>query len=193
MEPVETRQVMKAIPIRTVCAVYALLLFLMVLTGCMRSIPEVMPPVIVPTLESSSAPPTEPSLLPPAEIGSLDAWIEVDLAKQIVILHEGALILAEVPASTGVTSDPKYATPPGLYRVESKDKGPVESVPGVYVNDLIMFDTRNGNGIHSRPMDAAGNLLDATLGKPATAGCVRVGESSRVFEFAQAGMWVWIH
>jgi hypothetical protein len=77
--------------------------------------------------------------------------------------------------------------------VEGKDKGPVESVPGVFVHDLIMFDTRNGNGIHSRPMDADGKVLDATLGKPATAGCVRVGESASVFEFARVGMWVWIH
>jgi lipoprotein-anchoring transpeptidase ErfK/SrfK len=92
-----------------------------------------------------------------------------------------------------VTSDPKYATPPGVYRVQSKEKGPIESVAGVYVSDVIMFDIQNGNGIHSRPMDAKGKLLDATLGQPATAGCVRVGESASVFEFARLGMWVWIH
>jgi hypothetical protein len=42
-------------------------------------------------------------------------------------------------------------------------------------------------------MDAAGNLLDATLGEPATAGCVRVGDSAAVYEFARFDMWVWVH
>ena len=110
-----------------------------------------------------------------------------------MILHESGSVIAEYLASTGVTSDPKYATPPGLYHVQSKEKGPIESVPGVFVSDIIMFDIPNGNGIHSRPMDNKGRTLDATLGQPVTAGCVRVEESARVFEFAQLGMWVWIH
>jgi hypothetical protein len=54
-----------------------------------------MLPVILPTLESSPAPLPEPTVLPPAEIGRSEAWIEVDLAKQTVILHKGNIILAE--------------------------------------------------------------------------------------------------
>ena len=77
--------------------------------------------------------------------------------------------------------------------MQSKDRGPIESVPGVFVSDVIMFDLGRGNGFHSRPMDANGTLLDATLGEPSTAGCVRVGEAARLFEFAQVGMRVWIH
>ena len=130
---------------------------------------------------------------PPTQISSSASWIEVDLVKQTVILHEGGSVIAEYPASTGITSDPKYATPPGLYHVQSKEKGPIESVPGVFVSDVIMFDILHGNGIHSRPMDKQGKILDTTLGQPATAGCVRVGVSASVFEFAKLGMWVWIH
>ena len=130
---------------------------------------------------------------PPTQISSSASWIEVDLAKQIVVLHESGAILAEYAASTGITSESKYATPAGLYHVQSKEKGPIESVPGVFVSDVIMFDIFNGNGIHSRPMDKQGEILDTTLGQPATAGCVRVGESVSVFEFAKLGMWVWIH
>jgi lipoprotein-anchoring transpeptidase ErfK/SrfK len=148
---------------------------------------------IPPALEMELTPSTSHPVQPPTQISSSAAWIEVDLAKQTVILHESSSVIAEYLASTGVTSDPKYATPPGLYHVQSKEKGPIESVPGVFVSDIIMFDILNGNGIHSRPMDAKGNILDATLGQPATAGCVRVGESARVFEFARLGMWVWIH
>ena len=148
---------------------------------------------IAPTLEREQTLSTPLPIQLPTQISSSASWIEVDLEKQTVILHEGDLVIAEYLASTGVTSDPKYATPPGLYNVQRKEKGPIESVPGVFVSDIIMFDILNGNGIHSRPMDAKGNILDATLGQPATAGCVRVGESASVFEFAQLGMRVWIH
>ena len=148
---------------------------------------------IPPTLERELTPQTSLLVQPPTQISSSAAWIEVDLAKQTVILHESGSVIAEYLASTGITSDPKYATHPGLYRVQSKEKGPIESVPGVFVSDIIMFDIPNGNGIHSRLMDAKGNILDPTLGQPATAGCVRVGESASVFEFARLGMWVWIH
>lgn len=130
---------------------------------------------------------------PPSRIDPSASWIEIDLAKQILALHQGGGVLAEYAVSTGVMSDPKYVTPPDLYRVQSKDKGPVESAPGVFVADIVMFDLGRGNGIHSLPMDPAGAVLDATLGTPGTAGCVRVAESSRVFAFAQLGMWVWIH
>ncbi len=132
-------------------------------------------------------------LAPPAWIRPSDSWIEIDLAAQTLTLHEGSVILATYPVSTGVMTDPKYATPPDLYRVQSMDPGPIENVPGVFISDIIMFDLGRGNGIHSLPMDAAGTVVDSTVGVPATAGCVRVSESRRVFEFAEIGMWVWIH
>ena len=137
--------------------------------------------------------PITPSPALPAFIDPVSSWIEVDLARQVVILHEHGSVLAEFPASTGVTTDPKYATPPGLYQVQSKDKGPVESVPGVFVSDVVMFDIGKGNGFHSRPMDAQGNIIEETLGKPSTAGCVRLGEAAALFDFARVGMKVWIH
>ncbi len=150
-------------------------------------------PVAPPPLLTQAPIPATPSPTLPAQIRASSPWIEVDLAKQTVILHDQGTIIAELLASTGVTNDPQYATPPGLYRVQSKDRGPVESVPGVFVTDVVMFDLGQGNGFHSRPVDSQGRLLDETLGVPGTAGCVRVGESARLFDFAQLGMWVWIH
>jgi len=163
------------------------------IAACAQAPPQPSTVTMPPTLERELTPSTSLPVQPPTQISSSASWIEVDLAKQTVVLHAGDAVIAEYLASTGVTSDPKYATPPGLYRVQSKEQRPIESVPGVFVTDLIMFDIRNGNGIHSRPMDDKGKILEATLGQPATAGCVRVGESARVFEFAQLGMWVWIH
>jgi hypothetical protein len=63
----------------------------------------------------------------------------------------------------------------------------------VYVSDIVIFDAWNGLGPHSRPMDADSRLLDETLGEPATASCVRVGDLAAVYQFARLGMWVWVH
>ncbi len=164
----------------------ALLLALVLLAACASPAPGAQ-------LATATAVPASPSPSLPALLDPASSWIEVDVARQVVILHQAGALLAEYAASTGVTSDPQYATPPGLYQVQSKDKGPVESVPGVFVSDVIMFDVGKGNGFHSRPMDAQGNVLDETLGTPATAGCVRVGESAALFDFAKVGMKVWIH
>src|SRR5512143_720747 len=164
------------------------LLSFILLTACASPSPASAPEPPAP-----AALPASPTPAPPALILPDSSWIEVDLVKQVVILHKGGAVLAAYPASTGVTNDPQYATPPGLYQVQSKDKGPIESVPGVFVSDVVMFDIGKGNGFHSRPMDADGNILDETLGAPSTAGCVRVGESAALFEFAQVGMKVWIH
>ena len=167
--------------------------FVTLIEACTQVPSQPLTATVPPTLEREDTLSTPLPIQPPTQISSSASWIEVDLAKQTVILHESDSIIAEYLASTGVTSDPKYATPPGLYRVQSKEKGPIENVPDVFVSDIIMFDIQNGNGIHSRPMDNKGRTLDATLGQPVTAGCVRVEESARVFEFAQLGMWVWIH
>jgi hypothetical protein len=39
-------------------------------------------------------------------------------------------------------------------------------------------------------MDADGKVLDPTIGKPASAGCIRVAESAMLYEFAEIGMKV---
>lgn len=126
----------------------------------------------------------------PDYIRPADSWIEVQLDRQSVLLHEGPEIIAELPASSGVEG---HETPPGLYRVQVMEKGPIENVPGVWVSDILIFHWGLGIGIHSMPMDAQGKVLDSTLGQPSTGGCVRVGESARVFDFAEVGMHVWVH
>ena len=167
--------------------------FVALSTACVRASQQPATAILTSTPPQESITVTPLPDLPPTQISSSDSWIEVDLTKQVVVLHEDGSVLSEYMASTGITSDSTYATPAGLYHVQSKEKGPIESVPGVFVSDVIMFDVLNGNGIHSRPMDKQGQILDPTLGQPATAGCVRVGESASVFEFARLGMWVWIH
>jgi hypothetical protein len=145
-----------------------------------------------PTASSPAA--VTPSLQPlPAEIAAASEWIEVDLANQEVLLHRDGAVVAQFPAATGLTTYAKYRTPAGVFDIQVKQKGPIENVPGVFVSDMLIYDLEGGIGIHSRPMDAEDNLLDERLGLPITGGCVRVGESAQVYDFAKAGMWVWVH
>jgi lipoprotein-anchoring transpeptidase ErfK/SrfK len=134
-----------------------------------------------------------PTPTPPPEIRADERWIEVDVSAQMVRLHDGDQVLGEYLAATGVNTSPETTTYTGLFEVQQMMRGPVESIPGVYVTDVVIFDLFHGNGLHSMPMDKNKNILDEALGKPATAGCVRVGESAAVFKFAKIGMKVWVH
>lgn len=115
-------------------------------------------------------------------------WIEVLLNEQEVLLHDGEELVGEYLVSTGLGTNPETTTYPGEYRVQSMWRGPDETAPGVFV-----FDWGHGNGFHSLPMDKDGNILDPTLGKPATAGCIRLANSDELYQFAEAGVKVIIH
>jgi hypothetical protein len=117
----------------------------------------------------------------------------VSLQEQMVRLHVSDRVVAEYPAATGVNTRPETTTYPGLFEVRHKYKGPIETAPDTYVRDVLEFDLEHGNGFHSLPMDARGHVLDDRVGTPVTAGCVRVAESTAVYDFATLGMKVWIH
>ena len=117
----------------------------------------------------------------------------MDVPVQLVRLHDGNQVVGEYLAATGINTSPETTTYTGLFEVQQMMKGPVESVPALYVTDVIIFDLMHRNGFHSKPMDKDKNTLDETLGKPATAGCARVGESTAVFSFARLGMKVWVN
>jgi hypothetical protein len=120
-------------------------------------------------------------------------WIEVLLDEQKAILHDGDEIVGDYLVSTGVGTSPETTTYPGEYRVQSMWRGPEETIPDVFVKDVVVFDWGHGNGFHSLPMDKDGNILDPTLGKPASAGCIRLVDSDELYQFAELGMKVVIH
>jgi lipoprotein-anchoring transpeptidase ErfK/SrfK len=148
-------------------------------------------PTPFPTASQPTATSTQAVLAPPVQPDQ--RWIEVDLAAQVLRLRLGPQILAEFPIATGVGTAPEWTTWPGVYHVQQKIKGPIENVPGVFVSDILIYDFGAGVGIHSLPMDLDGRVLDATLGEPASGGCVRVGESAAVYAFARLGTVVWVH
>jgi len=151
---------------------------LLALAAC-TSLPR-SSPAATPLLFEASKVPTE----------SAERWIEVMLDEQKVYLHEGGTIVAVYDVASGAGESPETTTPPGEYNVLSMWPGPEESAPGVFVRDVVVFDWIHGNGFHSLPMDDEGNVLDETLGQPATAGCIRLADSRALYDFARLGMQV---
>jgi lipoprotein-anchoring transpeptidase ErfK/SrfK len=145
------------------------------------------------TLTTIASPSPQPDSALRFDIPPTGRWIEVSLHEQVVRLHEGDSIVAEYPAATGVNDSPEHTTYPGIFEVQRKYRGPVETAPGVFVTDVLEFDIEHGNGFHSLPMDENGHVLDDRLGHPATAGCVRTAESAAIYDFALLGMKVWVH
>ena len=114
------------------------------------------------------------------------------LEDQMVYLRQGDQLRAALPISSGVGNSPSTTTYAGEYTVETMYPGPEETVPGVFVHDIIIFDWEHGNGFHSLPTNADGTILDPTVGRPASAGCIRVRDSSTLYAFAKLGMRVLI-
>jgi lipoprotein-anchoring transpeptidase ErfK/SrfK len=186
------------------------ILSLLVLAGCVArtgrsALPAPDPsapaqPIRTPSPQVPASPTlTEPASSPSTPVPTGAAvhlagrWIEVDLTKHVVHLHDGETVLASHPAATGEGSRPEYTTWTGLFQVQQKYKGPEETVPGVFVSDILVFDLAHGNGFHSFPKDRDGKVLDARVGMAITAGCIRTAESAAIYDFAELGTRVWVH
>lgn len=141
--------------------------------------------------EPAIPPPPTSRWLPDQSPRPNERWLEVDLGRQLVFLREGNKVLRSIVASTGV---PEANTEVGSFRVyEMNPNFQYLARYGDYIINWVAFDGRWPIGFHSRPMDARGNVVDATLGKPASHGCVRTAESDVIFDFAELGMRVEVH
>lgn len=147
----------------------------------------------VPAAIPSPTPATGSSTTSEPTRDQTEEWIEVVLDEQRVNLWQGSRLITSLSMSSGVGISPETTTYPGEYRVATMYPGPEESAPGVFVRDIVIFDWEHGNGFHSLTMDAGGNVLDSTIGTPATAGCIRLKDSARLYSFARIGMRVLIH
>ena len=156
----------------------SLSIFILFLGGCAS--PATLPPQ--PTEIATRANPTANQ--------SGARWIEVVLSDQTAYLWQGDQLTASLPIASGVGDSAATTTYPGEFTVESMYRGPEQTAPGVYVRDVVIFDWEHGNGFHSLPMDAKGVVLDPTIGRPASAGCIRVAESAVLYDFAYLGMKV---
>jgi lipoprotein-anchoring transpeptidase ErfK/SrfK len=156
--------------------IVALLVSLLLVTGCTTPAPATTAHAATP--DPSPAAGTE--------------WIEVVLAEQRAYLWRGDHLVAALAVSSGVGDSPSTTTYTGEFTIATMYPGPEETAPGVFVRDVVIFDWAHGNGFHSLPADANGVVLDPTVGKPASAGCIRVAQSGQLYEFAEVGMRVLI-
>lgn len=122
-----------------------------------------------------------------------ERWIEVDLGRHEVLLHEGARVIKTLPAATGRNDTPGTTTYPGIYEVYRKSRI-LQYLEGekVYIRDWVAFDAEWANGFHSFPLDEYGKVLDARVREGLSSGCVRTADSSFVYNFAEIGMTVFV-
>ena len=132
----------------------------------------------------------KPSVVIASPTSQAARWIDVVLGDQVAYLWQDGQLVASLPISSGVGDTPSTTTYTGEFTIATMYRGPEETVPGVFVQDVVIFDWEHGNGFHSLPMDANGAILDPTVGKPASAGCIRVADSELLYEFAELGMRV---
>lgn len=162
-------------------------LLVITLTACSgASIPPPTASLPLPTAIASATFPSSSPEAKPIAVG----WIEVVLEEQTVYLWKDHDLFATLSMSSGVAESPETTTYTGEFVVETMYPRPEQTVPGVYVRDIVIFDWDHGNGFHSLPTDANGHILDLTIGKPASAGCIRVAESAILYDFAEIGMKV---
>jgi hypothetical protein len=138
----------------------------------------------------NSIPPVSPNSTPTEQGTASSAWIEVVLEEQVAILWNDEVALKVLPIASGIGDSPGTTTYTGVYEIATMYRGPEQTAPGVYVRDIVIFDWDHGNGFHSLPLDENGHILDATIGIPASAGCIRVRDSAVLYEFAYLGMKV---
>jgi hypothetical protein len=112
--------------------------------------------------------------------------VDVSLAEQTAYFWKDGRLVRRLPIVSGAGISPETTTYPGEYRVYEKDRGPQETVPGVFVRDVVIFDYPHRNAFHSASMTVDGRLLEETVGRTTTAGCIRVPDSDFVYRFIDA-------
>jgi len=125
---------------------------------------------------------------PPAEARPDERWIDVDLARQMLVAYRGGRALFALPVSTGrgpVGSE--LATPPGVHRVwvklKTSDMDNLENLEAARnyaiqaVPWVMYFD--HGYGLH-------GAFWHRAFGRVQSHGCVNLtpGDAERLFEWS---------
>lgn len=162
-------------------------------------------PVSTPTATPATTPATKPALAPtptPAPApDSLPApkpgevWVEVDIAQQRVRIYNGASLVKEMVASTGVSDQP---TPVGSFKVQNRGEWFFSEKFQQGGFFWVSFLNWGEYLFHSVPTDREKNIIPeeaARLGQPSSHGCVRLAaEDARwIFDNIPAGSRVEIH
>jgi hypothetical protein len=131
-----------------------------------------------------------------AVVPTTGRWIDVDLTDYAVRLMEGTTIIKLIrPVGVGqqIDTGAYESTQTGLFHVYDKRQELQYDAPyKTYISDWVGFDPVRANGFHSFLKDEKGQVVDASTGRISN-GCIRTGESSLLYDFAQIGMPVLVH
>ncbi len=120
-------------------------------------------------------------------------YIDVDIARQVMVLFENGKPLDSYPVSSGKRG---MDTPKGEFVVENKAPRPWSKTYGLYMPYWMAFTGDGKYGIHELPEWPSGYKEGANhLGHPVSHGCIRLGVTSarRVYEWADIGTPIIIH
>jgi lipoprotein-anchoring transpeptidase ErfK/SrfK len=153
--------------------------------------------VVVAPVEATISPaqphPNAPTSANPPTAGR---WIDVDLSHYEVQLMDGNSVLRTIgPVAVGkeVDSGNYESTQTGMFHVYVKTQDLSYDAPyDTYISDWVGFDPDLNNGFHSFLKDAKGKVVDASTGAVSN-GCIRTGDATAIFDFAQIGMPVVVH
>ncbi len=148
-----------------------------------------------PPASAATAVPT-PDGSTPTQAPTTGHWIDVDVTNFAVHLMNGTQVLQTIgPVAVGAQVDTGAyeSTQTGLYHVYNKIPGLQYDAPyKAYISDWVAFDPNKDNGFHSFLQDSTGAVTDASTGRVSN-GCIRTGDSSTIYTFAEIGMPVLVH
>lgn len=105
--------------------------------------------------------------------------IEVDIAQQKMKIFENGKVVREFSVSTGKEKTP---TPAGSFKVYKKNIMVYSRLSNCWLPFWVGFSTDGLYGFHEFPICPEGRKGLEELGKPASAGCVRLGiQDSEIF------------
>ena len=145
-------------------------------------------PTITPTYtRTATAVPTQVlESDPPANVGSGERWIDIDLSEQRLYAYEGSTVVASFLVSTGTWDHP---TPVGQFAVWIKLLYDDMTGPGYYLPDVpyTMYFYQD-YGIH-------GTYWHSNFGTPMSHGCVNMetSEAGWLFNWSYVGILVNVH
>jgi hypothetical protein len=156
---------------------------------------------VIATLEPTAAAPVatpkaKPNAPMSAQRPATGKWIDVDLTRLEVQLMDGDTVLRTIgPVAIGeqVNTGVYESTQTGLFNVYVKSRDLSYDAPyDTYISDWVGFDPDKANGFHSFLKDKDGKVVDASTGRVSN-GCIRTGEATAIYDFAQIGMPVLVH
>jgi L,D-transpeptidase catalytic domain len=146
--------------------------------------------------QAASLPAAKQSNTPAADEPRSGRWIDVDVTQFTVRLMDGqnaTMTISPVAVGAQIDTGIYNSTATGLFHVCSKTAALTYDPPyDTYISNWVGFDPNLDNGFHSFLEDANGKVVDASTGRVSN-GCIRTGESSAIYSFAQIGMPVFVH